>query len=225
MNPRKITTIGARTRRHAPVRAPARKLHAPPRAAVPTVSKTHSSGHRIEQWIPPSGSSSPDLKNGVKNGLIGAATRRHAPVEAPAVSPRQHVPACANACQAHASHTPGTRLASHLSQPDPKPIRTRTGSELIRAGTEPGPSRIRTGPSRSEPEPSQDRAGPDPDPNRTRTDCKKKKKKKKKKRQKIAEKYRVSRRIQGSLSSLLNFFNCKYLIMIIINPMHIVVTN
>ena len=147
-NPRKITTIGARTRRHAPVRATARKLQAPPCAAVPKVSETHSFRHRIEQWIPPSGSSSPDLKNGVKNGLIGAATRRWK-LRRPL--PR---PAHASACRARAStrqHTPGTPR-----QP------TRSGSELIQTGSEPGPSRTRTKPSRSEPEPSQDRARPDP---------------------------------------------------------------
>jgi hypothetical protein len=120
-NPRKITTIGG----HAPIRAPARKLHAPPRAAVPTVSETHSSGHRIEQWIPSSGSSSPDLKNGVKNSLIGAATRRYVPVEAPAASPH---PARANACQAHASarqahdwHALGLPRQPARSGPEPDP--------------------------------------------------------------------------------------------------------
>uniref|UniRef100_A0A2N9H5G9 Uncharacterized protein n=1 Tax=Fagus sylvatica TaxID=28930 RepID=A0A2N9H5G9_FAGSY len=144
-NPRKITTIGARTRRHAPVRAPARKLHAPPRAAVPTVSKTHSSGHRIEQWIPPSGSSSPDLKNGVKNGLIGAAT----PPRAGGSSGGLPTPARAGVCQ----RMPSTRLAHAwhaLGQP-PQPARPET---------DPNPNRVRADPSRN-------RARTEPDPNRT----------------------------------------------------------
>uniref|UniRef100_A0A2N9HYB0 Uncharacterized protein n=1 Tax=Fagus sylvatica TaxID=28930 RepID=A0A2N9HYB0_FAGSY len=102
-------------------------LHAPPHvgqsfdkkapcATVPTVSETHSSGHRIEQWTPPSGSSSPDLKN----GLIGAATRRwklqrssHAPTRA------QRVLAHAEHAPARSKHMPGTCLARHVSRPDP----------------------------------------------------------------------------------------------------------
>ena len=150
-NPRNITTIGAHTRCHSPVRAPARKLHAPPRAAVLTVSETYSSGHRIEQWIPPSRSSSPDLKNGVKNGLIGAAMRRWK-----LRRPPPHL-ARANACQAHASARQAhanTRLAHAWPATSASLIRTRTRSELIRAGTEPRLSQIRTGPSRFEPEPS-----------------------------------------------------------------------
>jgi hypothetical protein len=106
-NPRKIIIIGGCTRRHAPVKAPVRKLHAPLRAAVPTVSETHSSRHRIEQWTPPSGSSSPDLKNGVKNGLIGAATRQWKLQRSSHVRyTRQRVPAHDEHAPARARHTP-----------------------------------------------------------------------------------------------------------------------
>jgi hypothetical protein len=166
-NPRKITTIGARTRRHAPVRAPVRKLHAPPRAAVPTVSETHSSGHRIEQWIPPSGSSSPDLKNSVKNGLIGAATRRWKLRRPPPPSTCQRMPSTRQ-------RTPGTRLARAWPATSASPIRTQTGSELIRDWNRAD----LTGPSRFEPDQTQTGPGPA---------AKKKKKKKKRKLQKNTE--------------------------------------
>uniref|UniRef100_A0A2N9ICY9 Uncharacterized protein n=1 Tax=Fagus sylvatica TaxID=28930 RepID=A0A2N9ICY9_FAGSY len=84
-NPRKITTIGAQ-------RAGQSSGKEAPRATTRSRPNVKSSGHRIEQY-PPSGSSSPDLKNSVKNGLELA----------PAASPMP-------TCQAHA----------YDDQPDPE---------------------------------------------------------------------------------------------------------
>ena len=122
-NPGKITIIGDCTRRHALVKVLAKKLHAPPRAAVPTVSKTHPFRHRIEQLTPPSGSSSSDLKNGMKNSLTEAATRRW--------KCRQLLPR-ASTCQ-HAS----TRLALIWPATSAEPDQTQIGPNPNRTRPEP----------------------------------------------------------------------------------------
>jgi hypothetical protein len=112
-NPRRIITIGACTRHHA-LKAPARKLHTPPRAAVPTGLKTHSSKHRIEKWTPLSGSCSPNLASHGGITSIGGPTCRQAPklrwsLPRATRPTRQHAQ-CQRMPSTH-QRAPGTRLA------------------------------------------------------------------------------------------------------------------